>query len=147
MTSYTAWQATLHGKLPCMTSYTAWQAALHDKPACMQTDSTYLYASSMPACMWLQISGNHLLLSILAVQCAPCAGFPRIDLPKSYAYLRLTFLQIMALVVIGLGVPVSLLFQIFIHENATAKPPKQKWYKWLMNPEFYLVSYSSEFSI
>ena len=65
----------------------------------------------------------------------------------SYAYLRLTFLQIMALVVIVLGVPVSLLFQIFIHENATARPPKQKWYKWLMNPEFYLVSHSSKFSI
>ena len=35
VTSYTAWQATLHGKLHCMTSYTAWRATLHDKLRCM----------------------------------------------------------------------------------------------------------------
>jgi len=46
----------------------------------------------------------------------------------------------MALIVIGLGVPVSLLFQVFIHEDPNARPPKLKWYKWLINPEFYLVS-------
>ena len=139
MTSYTAWQATLHDKLPCMTSYASWQATLHDKPACMQTDSRDSYASSMPACMWLQISGTQY------IGCTVCylLRFSLYWWNICYAYIRLTFLQIMALVVIGLGVPVSLLFQIFIHENATAKPPKQKWYKWLMNPEFYLVSYSS----
>lgn len=48
-------------------------------------------------------------------------------------------LQIMALIVIGLGVPVTLLFQIFIHEDPDARPPKMKWYKWIMNPQFYLV--------
>ena len=55
-----------------------------------------------------------------------------------YAFLIMC-LQIMALIVIGLGVPVTLLFQIFIHEDPDARPPKMKWYKWIMNPQFYLV--------
>ena len=45
----------------------------------------------------------------------------------------------MALVVIGVGVPVTLLFQVFIHEDPNARPPKKKWYRWIMNPWFYLV--------
>ena len=47
--------------------------------------------------------------------------------------------QIMALVVIGVGVPVTLLFQVFIHEDPNARLPKKKWYKWIMDPRFYLV--------
>ena len=51
-------------------------------------------------------------------------------------------LQIMAIVVIVLGVLVSSPFQIVIRENPKAKLPKLRWYKWLLNPLFYLVSYS-----
>ena len=53
-------------------------------------------------------------------------------------------MQVVALVVIVLGVPVSLIFQIFVPEDPNASPPKLKWYKWLINPKFYLVSFASE---
>ena len=49
----------------------------------------------------------------------------------------------MALVVTGLGLMVTMSFQIFIHENPNANPPKLKWYKWLTNPEFYLVRFQA----
>ena len=51
-----------------------------------------------------------------------------------------TYSQIMAIVVILLGLPVSLLFQFFVREDSTAVTVKLKWYKWLLNPKFYLVS-------
>ena len=47
--------------------------------------------------------------------------------------------QIMALVVIGVGVPVSMVFQCLVPEVQDHTPPKCKWYKWLINPRFYLV--------
>ena len=49
-------------------------------------------------------------------------------------------MQVIALVVIVLGLPMSLIFQIFVPEDPNASPPKLKWYKWLINPKFYLVS-------
>ena len=51
-----------------------------------------------------------------------------------------TYPQIMAIVVILLGLPVSLLFQFFVREDSTAVTVKLKWCKWLLNPKFYLVS-------
>jgi hypothetical protein len=48
-------------------------------------------------------------------------------------------MQVIALIVIVLGLPVSLTFQIFVPEDPNASPPKLKWYKWLINPKFYLV--------
>jgi len=45
----------------------------------------------------------------------------------------------MALVVIVLGASVSIFFQIFIREDQNIRPPKQKWYWWLTNSQFYLV--------
>lgn len=53
-------------------------------------------------------------------------------------------MQVVALIVIILGLPVSLIFQIFVPEDPNASPPKLKWYKWLINPKFYLVSCASE---
>lgn len=49
----------------------------------------------------------------------------------------------MAVVVVALGLPVSLLFQVFVPEDSTAgrRTVKLKWYKWFVNPRFYLVSY------
>lgn len=46
----------------------------------------------------------------------------------------------MAIVVIVVGVSVSMCFQLFVKENPNINAPKLKWYKWLMNPDFYLVS-------
>ncbi len=43
----------------------------------------------------------------------------------------------MALLVIGLGVSVAMFFQVFIHEDTSACPPKPKWFA---QPQFYLVS-------
>ena len=48
--------------------------------------------------------------------------------------------QIMALVVIALGVSVSIFFQIFVRENPDSNPPRRRWYKWFMNSQFYVVS-------
>ncbi len=55
-------------------------------------------------------------------------------------YINNLFPQIMAIVVIVLGLVVSTPFQIFVRENAAIKLPTLKWYKWLRKPEFYLVS-------
>ena len=49
-------------------------------------------------------------------------------------------IQIMAIVVILLGLPVSLLFQLGVTENPNATHPQLKWYRWFLNPKFYLVS-------
>ena len=46
----------------------------------------------------------------------------------------------MAAVVIGIGFPSSLMFQLFIPEKRNANLEKLEWYKWLINPRFYLVS-------
>ena len=48
--------------------------------------------------------------------------------------------QIMALVVIALGASVSIFFQIFVRENPAINPPRRRWYKWFMKPQFYVVS-------
>ena len=52
----------------------------------------------------------------------------------------LLFMQIMALVVLMVGIPVTLMFQIFIPEKSDVVSQRQKWYKWFCNPKFYLVS-------
>lgn len=46
----------------------------------------------------------------------------------------------MAVVVIVIGAPVSLIFQLCIPERPQINPPKLKWYKWLTNPTFYMVT-------
>lgn len=61
----------------------------------------------------------------------------------SQQHFNFLVLQIMALVVTGLGLMVTMSFQIFIRENPNANPPKLKWYKWLTNPEFYLVRFQA----
>lgn len=40
---------------------------------------------------------------------------------------------------IGVGTPITMLFQVFIRENPNALFSKLEWYKWLLNPKFYLV--------
>lgn len=45
------------------------------------------------------------------------------------------------MVVIALGLPVSLIFQLLVPEDPNANPPKLKWYRWLVNPKFYLVGF------
>lgn len=52
--------------------------------------------------------------------------------------------QIMAIVVTALGLLVSVPFQVFVHEDSTAKPASLKWYKWIQKPEFYLVIWDWE---
>lgn len=47
--------------------------------------------------------------------------------------------QIMAIIVILLGVAVSIPFHIFVHEKPSTNSTTLKWYKWLVKPEFYLV--------
>jgi len=44
-----------------------------------------------------------------------------------------------AVVIIGVGTPITMLFQVFIRENPNALFSKLEWYKWLLNPKFYLV--------
>ena len=48
-------------------------------------------------------------------------------------------IQIMALIVTVLGFLLALPFQIFLREKPTKTLKKLKWYKWFMNPRFYLV--------
>ena len=48
--------------------------------------------------------------------------------------------QIMAIIVTVLGLIFTLPFQIFIREKPSVALKKLKWYKWLINPKFYLVS-------
>ena len=65
---------------------------------------------------------NHIWMTCTIIQC-----------PMSLS-------QIMALVVIALGVSVSIFFQIFVRENPDSNPPRRRWYKWFMNSQFYVVS-------
>ena len=48
--------------------------------------------------------------------------------------------QIMALIVSVLGFLLALPFQILLRERPTKTLKKLEWYKWFMNPRFYLVS-------
>ena len=48
----------------------------------------------------------------------------------------------MALIVTVLGFVFALPFQFFIREKPTKTLKKLKWYKWFMNPRFYLVTIS-----
>ena len=45
----------------------------------------------------------------------------------------------MAIIVIGLGVLMVIPFHIVVHEKNTLLK-KLKWYRWLLKPDFYLVS-------
>lgn len=45
----------------------------------------------------------------------------------------------MALIVTVLGFLLALPFQIFIREKPAKALLKLKWYKWFVNPRFYLV--------
>ena len=49
----------------------------------------------------------------------------------------------MAIIVIVLGVVVSTPFHIFVRERPDTNSQKLKWYKWLLNPQFYLVIFPS----
>ena len=49
----------------------------------------------------------------------------------------------MALIVTVLGFIFALPFQIFIREKPPKSLEKLKWYKWFMNPRFYLVMVSN----
>ena len=48
-------------------------------------------------------------------------------------------LQVMAIIVIGLGVLMVIPFHIVVREKNTVLK-KLKWYLWLIKPDFYLVS-------
>lgn len=50
----------------------------------------------------------------------------------------------MAIIVTVLGLILTLPFQIFIREKPSVALKKLKWYKWLVNPKFYLVKISPE---
>jgi Na+/melibiose symporter-like transporter len=52
----------------------------------------------------------------------------------------LNIFPIMVAIVIGLGFPSSVLFQFLIPEKKNVILKKLKWYKWLMNPKFYLTA-------
>ena len=47
--------------------------------------------------------------------------------------------QVLAIIVIGLGILMVIPFHIVIREKNTVLK-KLKWYKWLIKPDFYLVS-------
>ena len=48
-------------------------------------------------------------------------------------------MQVLALIVIIVGFIFTLPFQIFVREKANVNLKKLEWYKWLQNPQFYLV--------
>ena len=48
-------------------------------------------------------------------------------------------LQVMAIIVIGVGFLMSIPFHVVFHEKFTILK-KLKWYQWLLKPNFYLVS-------
>ena len=48
-------------------------------------------------------------------------------------------MQVMAIIVIGLGVLMVIPFHIVVREKDTVLK-KLKWYRWLLKPDFYLVS-------
>jgi hypothetical protein len=49
------------------------------------------------------------------------------------------YIQVLALIVVIFGFIFTLPFQIFVREKSNVKLKKLKWYKWLQNPQFYLV--------
>ena len=51
----------------------------------------------------------------------------------------------MAIIVTVLGLIFTLPFQIFIREKPSVVLKKLKWYKWLVNPKFYLVNLLNTF--
>ena len=48
-------------------------------------------------------------------------------------------LQVMAIIVIGLGILMVIPFHVVVREKNTVLK-KLKWYRWLLKPDFYLVS-------
>ena len=81
---------------------------------------------------------SRLIVAPAHLHCVDLCEYPSYSTLWLYAFFIIC-VQIMALIVIVVGVPVTLLFQIFIYEDPGARPPKMKWYKWIMNPQFYLV--------
>ena len=60
---------------------------------------------------------------------------------KNFDFTSITnIVQVLALIVIVFGFIASLPFQIFVREKTNVNLKKLKWYKWLQNPHFYLVS-------
>ena len=53
----------------------------------------------------------------------------------------------MAIIVTVLGLILTLPFQIFIREKPSVALKKLKWYKWLIQPKFYLVIIKSALAI
>ena len=53
-------------------------------------------------------------------------------------------LQVLALIVVIVGFVFTLPFQIFVREKSNVKLKKLTWYKWLQNPQFYLVKITME---
>ena len=50
-------------------------------------------------------------------------------------------MQVLALIVVIVGFVFTLPFQIFVREKQNVNLKKLKWYQWLQNPLFYLVSF------
>lgn len=68
---------------------------------------------------------------------------PKIPVSKSLTLLEHSLshcTQILALVVTVVGFLCTLPFQIFIREKSNVQVKKLEWYKWLKNPQFYLVN-------
>ena len=49
-------------------------------------------------------------------------------------------MQVLALIVVVFGFIFTLPFQIFVREKQNVNLKTLKWYKWLQNPQFYLVN-------
>lgn len=54
-------------------------------------------------------------------------------------YLNFIRMQVLALIVVVFGFIFTLPFQIFVREKSNVNLKKLKWYRWLQNPQFYLV--------
>ena len=58
--------------------------------------------------------------------------------------LYFVLIQVLALIVVIVGFVFTLPFQIFVREKSNVKLKKLTWYKWLQNPQFYLVKITME---
>ena len=58
--------------------------------------------------------------------------------------LNFILIQVLALIVVIVGFVFTLPFQIFVREKSNVKLKKLTWYKWLQNPQFYLVKITME---
>ena len=100
----------------------------------------------MLVCHWPDQRPHTVHGPTIYITCTYVTQYVRVLPPLilSQQHFNFLVLQIMALVVTGLGLMVTMSFQIFIRENPNANPaPKLKWYKWLTNPEFYLVRFQA----